>query len=158
MRRRDDKLKNGIVHNRVNDRWISLVTLRCTIVIPSVRAMERCQSARGSVAKAKEDRTMEMEISLIKDALDAELGGRQPTIGIGLSLRLFDEFRKRGWLTIERFGEWGIDAPAYHSSHPAFCNWQLPGLEFRVGGGGEGRKRGLPKAFSPWPAKPIEAP
>jgi hypothetical protein len=96
---------------------------------------------------------MEMEISLMKDALDAELVGRQPTVGIGLSLKLFDEFRKRGWLTIERFGEWGIDAPAYHATHPAFCNWQLPDLEFRVGGGGgEGRKRGLPKAFSPWPA------
>src|SRR5476649_1573529 len=38
VRRRDDNLKNGIVHNRVDGRWISLVTLRRTIVIrPSAR-------------------------------------------------------------------------------------------------------------------------
>jgi hypothetical protein len=91
---------------------------------------------------------MEEEVVLIKEALDAALVGRQATMGVGLSPKLFEEFRQRGWLTIERVGEWGVDAPVYHASHPTFPNWEIPELEFRVGGytGGAKRRNGL----SPW--------
>jgi hypothetical protein len=95
-----------------------------------------------------EDAVMEEEVALIKEALDAALVGRQATMGVGLSATLFEEFRKRGWLTIRRIGEWGVDAPVYHASHPTFPNWELPDQEFRVGGySGETKRR---NGLSPW--------
>jgi hypothetical protein len=99
--------------------------------------------------------TLGDELLRVREALDAGLAGRAPTVGVGLSPKHFEEFRARGWLTIERLGEWG-DAPAYRASHLAFPNWELAEGEFQIGGvKAAARARGLPKATSPWGAPGI---
>ncbi|MGD0187413.1 MAG: hypothetical protein ABSC25_19485 [Roseiarcus sp.] len=65
-------------------------------------------------------------------SLDAILANRKATVGIGFGISLFDEFKKRGWFTLESFAEWG-SAEAYEKTHLAFVLMNLPVLEFKVG-------------------------
>lgn len=74
----------------------------------------------------------------VKLELDKELVSVTPDTGIAFGDELFTEFRKRGWLTIEKFGALGtslfaIDVPAYNKTHFAFQSWGIGNLEYRVG-------------------------
>jgi len=70
--------------------------------------------------------------------LDKELASAAPNTGIAFGDELFTEFRKRGWLTLEKFGVLGtslfaIDVPAYNKSHFDFQSWSIGNLEYQVG-------------------------
>jgi hypothetical protein len=72
------------------------------------------------------------QIEAIRESLDAALAVRPAASVIALGLKLFEEFRLRGWLAIRDFEAMG-EAPAYHETHLAFPNWNLPEMEFSVG-------------------------
>ena len=59
-------------------------------------------------------------------------------MGIAFGVDLFNEFRKRGWLTLGTFGALGTglfagQVPTYNRKHFAYQTWGIPDLEFRVG-------------------------
>src|SRR5271165_528470 len=83
-------------------------------------------------------RAMDDEALLnIKDALDEGLKGREPWVGISFGIALFDEFRRKGWITLESFDShiFGFKEPmpAYKKTHHAFPNWGLSPYEYRIG-------------------------
>lgn len=73
-----------------------------------------------------------------KSSLDEALKHVDANLGIVFGVRLFDEFRERGWLTLETFSWLGTQffaetVPAYDRTHFASPNWDVPEWEFRVG-------------------------
>jgi hypothetical protein len=73
-----------------------------------------------------------------KGKLDAALARMAPTVGIAFGPDLFDEFRQRGWLTLEQLSVLGTTIfksglPAYDHTHFAFMSWDVPDSDFRVG-------------------------
>lgn len=74
----------------------------------------------------------------IKAELEKQLAGASPSVGIAFGTELFNEFRKRGWFTLEVFGVLGTTLfaerlPAYNKSHFVFPSWDIQDLEFKVG-------------------------
>lgn len=74
----------------------------------------------------------------IKGELDAVLAGVSQNVGIAFGEALFEEFRKRGWLTLETFGVLGTTLfasrlPAYDKTHYAFMSWDVDEEKFTVG-------------------------
>lgn len=74
----------------------------------------------------------------MKAELDKQLAGVSPNVGIAFGIELFEEFRRRGWFTLESFGVLGTSLfseklPAYKSTHFVFLSWDLKDLEFKVG-------------------------
>ncbi len=77
-------------------------------------------------------------IEKIRQELDQQLGSAPPNVGIAFGTELFNEFKQRGWLTLETFGVFGTTlfagkVPAYGKTHFAFPTWGIQVLEFRVG-------------------------
>jgi len=75
---------------------------------------------------------------IIKLELDKQLEVAVPNVGIAFGVELFDEFRKRGWFTLEVFGTLGTTlfaerVPAYDKTHFAFPSWGISDREFIVG-------------------------
>ncbi len=72
-----------------------------------------------------------------KSALDEELKGKKPRTAVAFGAELFQEFRRRGWITLDKFDlePFGFKdpMPTYDSTHYAFLNWGLPDYEYRVG-------------------------
>jgi len=90
--------------------------------------------------KHKENAMDDEPLLKIKDALDKDLEGRDPRVGIAFGIELFDEFRRKDWITLEIFvGIFGFEAPmpAYKKTHHAFPNWGLPPCEYRIGKDGQ---------------------
>ncbi|MXS81380.1 hypothetical protein ABF86_11880 [Nitrosomonas sp. GH22] len=61
-----------------------------------------------------------------------------PQTLIAFGDELFTGFRKRGWLTLGKFGVLGtslfaINVPAYNKSHFAFQSWSIGNLEYQIG-------------------------
>ena len=74
----------------------------------------------------------------IKAALDKQLESASPNVGITFGVELFNEFRARGWLTLETFGVAGSmfcahQVPAYNKTHFVFQTWGIQDREFKVG-------------------------
>ncbi len=73
----------------------------------------------------------------IKAELDAALIGVRPMMGILFNDSLFDEFRRRGWITLEKFNleDFGFHdpMPAYNKTHFASATWGLKNNEYRIG-------------------------
>lgn len=81
---------------------------------------------------------MEHDAQDIKAKLDAELVNVRADMGIAFGEELFAEFRKCGWIKLEKFGPLGLDIfpmqlPAYAKTHYAHLTWDIPAKEFRVG-------------------------
>lgn len=75
---------------------------------------------------------------LIKAELDKQLAGASPSAGIAFGTELFNEFRKRGWFTLEVFSVLGTSlfpdrVPAYNKTHFVFPSWGIQDVEFKVG-------------------------
>jgi hypothetical protein len=78
------------------------------------------------------------QFEAMKAELDKQLQSAAPNVGVAFGVELFDEFRRRGWFTLEDFGVLGTSIfsgklPAYRRTHFAFQSWDLSELEFRVG-------------------------
>jgi hypothetical protein len=74
----------------------------------------------------------------IKAELNKALTGVGPSIGILFGLELFAEFRKRKWLSVEKWGALGSTLfeariPTYGQTHPVTATWDIPEAEFKVG-------------------------
>lgn len=72
-----------------------------------------------------------------KTELDKQLESASPNVGIVFGTELFNEFRKRGWFTLEVFGALGTtlfaeQVPAYKKTHFVFPSWGIKDLEFKV--------------------------
>jgi hypothetical protein len=65
-----------------------------------------------------------------KAELDKQLEGAPQNFGIAFGTELFNEFRKRGWFTLEVFG---AQVPTYKKTHFAFLSWGIKEREFEVG-------------------------
>jgi hypothetical protein len=77
------------------------------------------------------------DVQKAKTALDAALIGLPPNNAILFGIDLFDEFRQRGWFTLENFGILGTqflaqELPAYDKTHFVCSTWSIPVDEFRV--------------------------
>ena len=77
-------------------------------------------------------------VGLKKTALDDALAKVGPNVGIKFGAELFDEFRKRGWLTLETFGVLGTGflsekLPAYGRTHFAYVSWDVSDNDFQAG-------------------------
>ena len=76
-------------------------------------------------------------LNRIKAELDNALKGVRPWMGILFGEELFNEFRTRGWITLETFGlsTFGFDdpMPAYDKTHFASATWGIPDYEYRIG-------------------------
>lgn len=75
---------------------------------------------------------------IIKRELDKQLEVAVPNVGIAFGVELFDEFRNRGWFTLEVFGVldttlFAERVPAYNKTHFVFLSWGIPDREFIVG-------------------------
>jgi hypothetical protein len=73
-----------------------------------------------------------------KAELDKQLEGAPQNVGIAFGTELFNEFRKRGWFTLEVFGALGTtlfagQVPTYKKTHFAFLSWGIKEREFEVG-------------------------
>ena len=78
------------------------------------------------------------QFELIKAELDKQLEGASPNVGIAFGTELFNEFRNRGWFTLEVFGVLGTmlfpeRVPAYKETHFVFPSRGIQDLEFKVG-------------------------
>lgn len=74
----------------------------------------------------------------LKAALDEELKSTSNNVGIAFGIELFNEFKKRGWFTLERYGALGTtlfseQLPAYNKTHFVFPSWSINDFEFKVG-------------------------
>lgn len=74
----------------------------------------------------------------IKVELDKQLVDASPNVGIAFGCELFNEFRDRGWFSLEFFGVLGtmsfaVRVPAYNKTHFVFPSWDIQDLEFKVG-------------------------
>lgn len=74
----------------------------------------------------------------IKAQLDKQLDGAGANVGIAFGVELFEEFRTRGWFSLELFSALGTmlfaeQVPAYKKTHFVFPSWGIQSLEFRVG-------------------------
>jgi hypothetical protein len=70
--------------------------------------------------------------------LDNQLKSAGINVGIAFGIQLFEDFRSRGWFTIEDFSPWGtgifpVKVPAYQKTHFVFPTWDLPVDGFVVG-------------------------
>lgn len=81
------------------------------------------------------------KFDLIRADLDVQLHNLSPNVGIAFGSELFNEFRNRGWFTLEKFGVLGTTLftdqlllPAYQRSHCVFLSWAIDDLKFQVGG------------------------
>lgn len=74
----------------------------------------------------------------LKAALDKELQNTSDNVGIAFGTELFNEFKNRGWFTLETFSVLGTtlfseQLPAYNKTHFVFSSWGINDLEFKVG-------------------------
>jgi hypothetical protein len=75
---------------------------------------------------------------IIKTELDMQLEDAPANVGIAFGTEIFNEFRKRNWITLEKFGVLGTTLfaqklPAYKKTHFIFSSWDIPDFEFKVG-------------------------
>lgn len=73
-----------------------------------------------------------------KAELDKQLENAPANVGIAFGTQLFNEFRNRGWFTLETFGALGTtlfaeQVPAYKKTHFVFPSWGIQETEFKIG-------------------------
>lgn len=73
-----------------------------------------------------------------KAELDKLLENAPANVGIAFGTELFNEFRNRGWFTLETFGALGTTlfaelVPAYKKTHFVFPSWGIQEAEFKIG-------------------------
>lgn len=78
------------------------------------------------------------ELETKRADLERELHGADPNVGIAFGVDLFEEFRQRGWFTLETFGALGTSlfstqVPTFDKTHFVFPSWGIPANEFQVG-------------------------
>jgi len=74
----------------------------------------------------------------IKINLDRQLAAVGDQVGIAFGTKIFDDFRRRGWITLETFGILGTTLfatklPAHQKTHYVFATWDIPEYDFKVG-------------------------
>jgi hypothetical protein len=78
------------------------------------------------------------EFEQLKAELDKQLESTTPNVGIAFSSGLFNEFKNRGWFTLETFGALGTTVfeqhvPAYGRTHFVFPSWAICDFKFIIG-------------------------
>jgi hypothetical protein len=73
-----------------------------------------------------------------KAAIDQALINVSSEVGVAFGIKLFDEFRRRGWfelkeLTVSGSTLFRAKIPVYQGAHCVFPTWDLPEYDFEVG-------------------------